>query len=461
MTSNHSEFTSKEFDLESKNTLIQEDFLSSNTDQILYDTFLSELKLVAEYDDRVFLLTNKNNLKLTEDENVKAYVFRVIKDVFNENKHVIYITDINDLPKNIQSSARQKPSSRVAKSYRISSSLTLDKYAQLEFNKSALMGAKVIINDGEEATYTPVFFYSASGFGKTHLLHAIANELEKKGKSCFYITPELFTRDIVLNLQNKNQQAIAKLIESLGQYDCLMFDDVQEYGSRDSTQSVLFNIFNNHIAKKKQIIVTADKEPRELGGFEDRFITRFSAGLVLQINRFNNNDVEEMFRFQFKQADIDPNIFDEECYSFFVRNFSSSVRAILGAINKIALFKKNDTDFRPTLTYLKRTVFQNTEADIDSITPEKIIETVGKYYNINKKDILGKTRLKPIVQARRIAMFVIRTNLDKTFQEIGDIFAQAHSSVMASVESIEAEAKTNNALKTALKKIDDNIRKLK
>ncbi|MBN0919566.1 chromosomal replication initiator protein DnaA [[Mycoplasma] gypis] len=461
MSSETSQKINKKIDLENQTKLMQKEFANSGFSEenaFLYNSFLRNLQIIEIVEDTYCLLTTDKELEELEKPENKSYIRRVLAEIAQKPVQVIFQTS-PDVKPFIEKIQPKKQTKEIVSN--INSSLTLDKYTTGEFNKNAMLGAMSVINNNtSQAIFSPLFIHAPSGFGKTHLLHAIGNELIKKGQSCFYINPDFFTRDLVVHLQNKNQDGINEIIDKCSKYDCLMFDDVQQFRSRESTLNVLFNIINNHISNKKQIIICADKTPEELGGFEERFITRFSGGITFAITQPQTEDIIKIFKFKILAAGMDPNVFDEESYKFLARNFSNSIRSIEGAVNKINLFRINDKDFRFDLSYLKF-IFNASEQIAETISPDKVIDSVCKYYKVDRKDIIGKNRSKEIVVARRIAIWIIRNSFDMSYAAIGKKFGgQSHSNIINSVEEIDKEIKINTSIKMAITKIKENIKKI-
>ena len=291
-------------------------------------------------------------------------------------------------------------------------------------------------------------------------MHAIGNELIKNGKTCFYVNPDELTRRLVEQLRTKNQEEINKIVDDLVAYDCLMFDDVQQYANKESTLIVLFNIINHMFTNDKQVIISADKRPEDLGGFEQRFITRFTGGLTVKIDTPEIDDVIAILKFKLRQNNINPELWEDESLKFVARNFATSIRSIEGAINRIKLFSQNDDFFTYDMNTI-RNVFKNMSQVKDTITPDKIIDMVAKYYKLDKSRITARTRKEEVVIARRISMWLIKNSFDCSFEEIGKMFGnQSHSNVIISVQWVDNNFKTNTALKVAINKIKENLNRV-
>ncbi|MBU4692181.1 chromosomal replication initiator protein DnaA [Mycoplasma zalophi] len=438
-------------DLEINNTLLQQEFESTSNDPILYDSFLTLVKIIKQKDNKVFLHA-PDKIRVFLEANYKEYIYRCVNEIYQDAKEIIFSSDnllYNNELKKTQTKINVQPE------------LTFENYTKGKFNEQALLGARTVIeNQQGQIAFNPLFIYASSGLGKTHLLHAIGNELIKKGKSCLYIQPNIFIRPIIEHLKNKNQEGINKIIDDCLKYDCLMFDDVQEFGGKENTLNVLFAIINNHISENKQIIISADKTPKELGGFEERFITRFSGGITFKINNPSVEDIINIFKFKIDKELIDSNKFDDKTYKFLARNFSNSIRNIQGAVNKIKIFYINDKNFRYDSEYIK-SIFKDVGTVSESVTPEKIVDTVCKYYGIERKKVIDKNRSQNIVKARRVSMWLIKDLFDIPFSDIGKMFSgQTHSSVIASVNYIDKHIKSDSTLSLAISKIKDNLKKI-
>ncbi|WP_373440322.1 chromosomal replication initiator protein DnaA [Metamycoplasma equirhinis] len=437
-------------DLKVHNIALQNELKNNASDNFTYDQFLKNLYIVHEQNDDIYVFCPEaiiSFIKSTQGENIN----RTIKNVYERDVNVIFITNVNEL----ESLNTVKPIE--TKSNNIKQNLTFENYASGKFNEVVIKAAKIICAE-DKMIYSPLFIHSNSGLGKTHLLHAIGNELTKQNKTCLYINPDSLTRKLVEQLKAKNQEKINKIIDELTTYDCLMFDDVQQYGNREGTLSVLFTIINTMINNEKQIIICGDKKPNDLGGFEQRFITRFNGGLTLEINQPGIEDIIEILKFKLIENDINPKLWEDESLRFIARNFSNSIRSIEGAINRIKLFSENDDYFTYDLRTMHR-IFKNATQIKENITPERIIDAVSKYYKIDRRKITSNSRTEEIVIARRISIYLIKNNFDYTLQDIGKMVGnQSHSTVIVSINWIDKNIKSNPTLKLAIEKIKENLR---
>lgn len=444
----------KLLDLKLNNMAFKNELKNNIGDEVIFEQLFATIEIVHKEANTIYILvpaTFKDIIKSRYHD----LISRLIKNILGKQNNVIYITHLDEL-KYLEVISDEKNNQ---KKTNIRSDLTFENYASGKFNDLVLKAAKTVYQSND-VIFSPLFIYGGSGLGKTHILHAIGNQLLEKGKTCFYVNPDELTRKLVEQLRNRNQEEINKIVYELTSYDCLMFDDIQQYANKESTLSVLFNIINTMITNKKQIILCADKKPEDLGGFEQRFITRFNGGLIVNILNPEMDDVISILKFKLRINNINPMLWDDESIKFVARNFSSSIRAIEGAINRIILFSQGDEQFSYDIENIK-TIFKSMSQVKESITPEKIIEIVAKYYKINKNRIVAKTRKEEVVMARRLAMWFIKNNFNFSLEEIGKMFGnQTHSTVIVSISWIDKNIKTNSSLKVAVENIKDNLSKI-
>lgn len=449
MTSNKSKINN-----ESNTKIVIKKLKELIDDKMIFESFIQNIRVVSLSNNKIYIIfPTKNDAKFIS-RSYSNFVDQVIKDVFDSNEYIMSfeeefsnLIEEND-NKNIKVDVKE---SNLNKRYQLSN------YFEAKFNKKIISLGKKVINQ-EKTFFNPIFIHSSSGLGKTHFINAIGNELVKKGRSVGYINPDTFIKKVTQFLRHSNQDMLSEIIDYYKDFDVLLFDDIQQYGSKPATLNVLFNILNYHIEKENQIIIAADKNPNLLGGFEERFITRFQGGITEEISTPSLDDLMIIFKAKLKQNDLDPNDWENEAIKFIVRNHSSSIRTLEGAINKIEWNRQNELQH---VKYTYQTVtqmFSSIAKETTNVTPDTIVDIVAKYYGISKNDILGKSRNKEIILARHISMWLIRNVLNKTYKEIGQYFkGKDHSTVLAAVEKIDYQIKINQTVKDALKVIRSKI----
>ena len=431
--------------------------LKEVSDDQTYNSFYKSAKVApsSNNDKKVyFILPTVNDAKYIK-KNFNLNIIEAMQYVFGINSDPV-ITSREELGTQIKNDKILS----LHKNSNLNKNFLWEDYVEAEFNKDVILLGKNIISQ-TKATYNPIFIYSSSGMGKTHFLHAVGNELAKSNYNVCYINPDQFIKKVTTFLINSDQNKLAEIVEYYKNFDVLLFDDIQIFGSKTATLNILFNIINYNIEQKKQIVIVSDKNPELLGGFEERFITRFQGGITQEIYRPSLNDLMKIFEQKLLKHNINPKDWESEAIKFIVRNHATSIRTLEGAINKIEWNKqKNIQNIKYTYNIVSQ-MFSTISKENRSITPEKIIDIIAKYYKLSKSEIQGKSRRQEIVLARHISMWMIRNITNLTYKEIGKLFKDRdHSTVMSSIEKIDYQLKINETVKDALKNIKEKIQQL-
>ncbi|HQB51249.1 MAG TPA: chromosomal replication initiator protein DnaA [bacterium] len=301
--------------------------------------------------------------------------------------------------------------------------------------------------------YNPLFIYGGVGLGKTHLLQAIGHELIKAGKKVLYVTSEKFTNDYVEAVYHGQANSFKSLYRNV---DLLLVDDIQFMAGKDGTQQEFFHTFDQLHRANKQIVITSDRPPRSMKAVEARLITRFEWGMVADISQ---PDLETRIailntKCQQKQFPLEPEILE-----YIATNINNNVRELEGALNRIMGFCQFHNQ-QPSLTITQQVLkdfFASIQANNLS-TPQKIIEAVANFYNINVSDLLGSSRKRELVGPRQIAMYLLRIKVNASFPAIGqEMGGRDHTTAMHACSKIEKDLLTDNKLKQDLEQISQSI----
>ncbi|WP_223214514.1 helix-turn-helix domain-containing protein [Mycoplasmopsis gallopavonis] len=273
---------------------------------------------------------------------------------------------------------------------------------------------------------------SNSGLGKTHLLHAIANEIKKEKRSFVYFNPAIFLRDIVNLLKENNNDIITKLLEYYSNVDLVLFDDFETIaeGNKIATKNFIFQIIDTRLQNKKPTIIASQKEINSLKEvLDEKLITRLSSGFITKINEPKKEDLMKILEFLLTENGINISNINEKSKNYIIRNHSKNISSLIGAVKRIDFYKEeiNNSNNTEEIIY---SIFKDLVKEIDEILPENILKTIAKHYRINTKDILGKTREAKVVVARHIAMNIFKELLDWSSVEIGKYFYRDHSTVL-------------------------------
>lgn len=302
----------------------------------------------------------------------------------------------------------------------------------------------------------PLFIYGPSGLGKTHLLHAICNYIHtyKPSLKVLFVSSETFTNELIDAIQNHTMPKFRAKYRNL---DFLLIDDVQFFGSKDSTKMEIFNTFNELFDKKKYIIMTSDRTPSDIDKLEDRLQSRFSSGLVAPISP---PDYEICCITLQKRAEKMGITLPKDVVDYIASHINTNVRELEGAFNKLVTFSHIKRE--PITLAFAREALKD-QIPIESgqeLTVDFIIDTVCKYYGVKKEKLLGNGRPKKIVIPRQIAMYLCRNELHESYPTLRDCFKRKdHSTVLYACERVENDMAKDPQTRAAVEAIRKLLRK--
>ena len=339
---------------------------------------------------------------------------------------------------------------------------TFDSFVVGQSNREASQAALLVAtNPGE--MYNPLFIYSNSGLGKTHLLYAIGNyisKISKPGAKVLYVQASDFITEFINSV--KGEKDAEDLKNYICSFDVLLLDDVQMLSTAVKSQDFFFSIYEKLYNAGKQIAITSDKQPSELSNMQERLVTRFSHGLTVKIDEPDQITCVEILRKKIVEEGIDIKRIDDSVLYFLADKFSKNIRELEGALNRLTFrIRMMSPEERVTLEVAAESLqlLSGGKAFANELNEQKIINTVADYYNLVPSQLTGKIRTGQIALARHIAMYLIRNTLDVSLKKIGDIFGgKDHTTVMNAIQKVDKGLKTDMVLKEA---VDELQRRLK
>ena len=322
-------------------------------------------------------------------------------------------------------------------------------------NKLAYAASKAVA-DHPAQNYNPLLIYGDSGLGKTHLIYAIANVIRKNDPTSkiAYVKGDEFTNELVHAIQ-EGPAKTAEMREKYRQADLLLVDDVQFIAGKKQTQEEFFHTFNTLYESGRQIVLTSDRPPSEMTILEDRLRTRFEWGLLVDVAP---PDFETRMAIIKNKAALLGLELPDKVIAYIAENVTANVRQIEGTINKIMAFKDllGDEADEDSVTRAIQDIVKRSNEYIP--TPEAILDYISKYYNVDEAIIRGQQRNRDAVQARQIAMYLIRSMTALSLDDIGKVFDNRdHSTVLYSIQQVEKKMKTDTAFSEKVKAIKTNI----
>lgn len=321
---------------------------------------------------------------------------------------------------------------------RINPVLTFDNFVTGKANQLARAAAAQVANN-PGISYNPLFLYGGVGLGKTHVIHAIGNQVlvDNPSAKIRYIHAEQYVRDVVTAYQRKGFDDFKRYYHSL---DMLLIDDIQFFGGKSRTQEEFFYAFEALIAAKKQIIITSDTYPKEISGMDDRLISRFDSGLTVAIEP---PELEMRVAILMKKATQEGVQFSDDVAFFVAKHLRSNVRELEGALRKILAYSRfHGKDI--TIDVVKDALKDLLSVQNRQISVENIQKTVADFFSIKVADMYSKKRPANIARPRQIAMYLAKELTQKSLPEIGDLFGgRDHTTVLHAVRKIAADRTKN------------------
>jgi len=338
--------------------------------------------------------------------------------------------------------------------FNLNNKYTFDSFVVGKTNELAFAAARGVSEfPGEK--FNPLFIYGGVGIGKTHLAQAIGNQILKNNQEAriLYVTSERFTNDYVDAIKGGKMKEFRVKYRS---YDVLIIDDIQFLAGKDGTQEELFNTFNEYHQKNLQIVLTSDRAPQALSAFQERLKSRFSCGMVADIEEPDFETREAIIKAKLAEKKYK---FDDDVVKYIAAEVQKSVREIEGVLNKI-IAQYELRKIEPTIENVKETISYYNEQNKKNVkfTPIQLIETVASFYDITVDSIKGTSRKKELVIPRQVSMFLMREELDASFPNIGsELGNRDHTTAMHSYQKIKREIEQNNRIKKDIDMIRERL----
>ena len=321
---------------------------------------------------------------------------------------------------------------------RINVEMTFDSFVTGKANQLARAAAIQVANN-PGVSYNPLYLFGGVGLGKTHLIHAICNQVlaDTPSAKIRYIHAEQYVRDVVTAYQRKGFDDFKRYYHSL---DMLLIDDIQFFSGKSRTQEEFFYAFEALIAARKQIIITSDTYPKEISGMDDRLTSRFDSGLTVAIEP---PELEMRVAILIKKASQEGIQLSDDVAFFVAKHLRSNVRELEGALRKILAFSRfHGRDITIELT--KEALKDLLNVQNRQISVENIQKTVADFFRIKVADMYSKRRPANIARPRQIAMYLTKELTQKSLPEIGELFGgRDHTTVLHAVRKIAQDRLKN------------------
>ena len=429
----------------------------------IFESWIKKIEFINEFNDYILISVSTRFIR---DWITSRYLDQILQIIKSFKKNVNRIEFIIKEPEENENNQSQK--SRQGQTLESNTNVSFIKDSYLQYNridpnkkfenfilgfsnKLAFEASKKVSEDISH--YNPLYIYGGVGMGKTHLLNAIGLDLKEKSKVMF-ISAERFMYQFVRSIKLNE---MVKFKEYFRNTDVLIIDDIQFMNGKEAMQEEFFHTFNALLDKGSQIIISADRPPNKLSRIQERIKSRFSGGLVVDIQRAEyelrykivKSKSEELRVFYSNQINV-----SEEIQKFISSEITTNIRELTGALNRIASYSRiyNKT---PNLSEVKIILKDLLNLLENKVTIDLIQSTVCKFFKISKNEMLSSRRSRYLVRPRQTAIYLTKILTSKSLPEIGREFSNRdHTTIIHSVKTIEK-------LKTKDQELSNNIDNLK
>ena len=429
--------------------------LEKTISHITYSTYIEKLRAI-DLDGSILILRADSKIFAVGAVRVQDKIIAAFSEaktgltdftIYVENGKTPYFTSVKE--------DEDAPSSVIDGKY------TFDSFVVGKSNRFAFAAAKAVAEDPGFG-YNPLFIYGSSGLGKTHLMQAIANQIKKDKPTLkvMYITCEKFTNELIEAIRSGKayQGGSDNFRKRYRSVDVLLVDDVQFLSKKQSTQEEFFHTFNELHANNKQIVLSADCHPKEIELLEERLVTRFQGGMTTEISV---PSLETKIAILQKKAEKSKYILSMEVAAFLAEHSDDDIRSLEGLLNKVifaSLLKEEPITLELAAEAIN--LSKPTDENKEVLTTDEIINTVCKYFNVSKSDVLGKKKNKELVKPRQICAYLMTELLNIPLVSVGQALGgRDYTTIIYTRDKIGELIKTDSALKTQVEDLKNMLLK--
>ncbi len=431
---------------------VKEDFAATiyPKTSTIYQTFIDRLEPCVIRNHKLILIAeNQLILEIIEREYL-ATLNDILATKENASLSIQVILSIDDL----EVEEQQEKKDSYQKNITLNQKYTFDNFVVGNNNSLAYSAGVAVANDPAHS-YNPLFIYGGVGLGKTHLMHAIGNEVlsQNKDAKILYLSSETFTNELINSIKDDTNEDFRNKYRK--DVDILLIDDIQFISEKERTQEEFFHTFNTLHGADKQIIISSDRPPKEIPMLADRLRSRFEMGLIVDIQP---PDYETRIAILRKKAQDEKRNVPDGVFEYVAKNIKSNIRELEGALTRIFAYanltKKEAT---PEIAeQALKDIFESKQRV--EITPNFIKEKVAESFSIQMDDFYSETRKQKIAYPRQIAMYLCRELTDLSLKKIAAEFRKKdHSTVMHACERIKKDIRTDEKIKEQIENLKKDI----
>ena len=431
----------------------------------IFESWIKKIELVNEFSDYILISVTTRFIRDWITSRYLDQILQIIKSYKKSINRIEFVINerndkkINQSDKSYESSSEKNSSvSFIQDSFlqysRIDPNKKFENFILGFSNKLAFEASKKVSEDISH--YNPLYIYGGVGMGKTHLLNAIGLDLKKKSKVMF-VSAERFMYQFVRSIKLNE---MVKFKEYFRNTDVLIIDDIQFMNGKEAMQEEFFHTFNALLDKGSQIIISADRPPNKLLRIQERIKSRFSGGLVVDIQKAEFELRYKIIKAKSEELRVyysNEIRISDEIQKFISTEITSNIRELTGALNRIVSFSRiyNKT---PNLSEVKIILRDLLNLSENKVTIDLIQSTVCKYFKISKNEMLSSRRSRYLVRPRQTAIYLTKILTSKSLPEIGREFSgRDHTTIIHSVKTIEKIRKNDNELSNNIEVLKNKI----
>ena len=425
------------------------ELLKSEVTQISYNTWIKEFDIEDISNNTITILTQNSIQK----DMLKSRYIPVIQNTFSFLTNINYeIAIVSEEERNSLAIPTAQEQSSNSSNFNLNPKYTFDSFVVGNNNRFA-SAAALAVAEAPATAYNPLFLYGGVGLGKTHLMHAIGNEILKRNRNAniLYVTSEKFTNQLINAIKDNKNEMFRSKYRGI---DVLLIDDIQFIAGKERIQEEFFHTFNALHEEGKQIILSSDRPPKDIQLLEDRLRTRFEWGLIADIS---NPDYETRMAILKKKAQLDNIIISDDILSNIATKIDTNIRELEGTLNK--LIAMSSLENKPITIELSDKAIADVVSHQNKVLSVEYIQgIVAKYFNITTEDLKGSRRSADVAFPRQVAMYLCRDIAQISTPKIGQAFGKRdHSTVMHACNKIAKEIKENSNTKLIVETVKNSL----
>lgn len=373
------------------------------------------------------------------DEHYRELVSEAFEEVLGKKQKIIYV--IAAVPEEEEQASLPLgpptesdsfvPPAKPCTNHNLNGRYRFDSLVVGDFNQFACAASQAVAEAPGMTKYNPLYIYGGTGLGKTHIIQAIGHEIldNYPSKRVMYATSEKFTSDFISAISDRS---VADFTRYYRDVDVLLIDDIQFFAGKEGTQEQFFHTFNALHQTGKQIVLTSDRPPKEIKGLEERLLSRFSWGLVTDLQA---PDLENRTAILYKKLESEGIQLDETVVTFIADRVYANVRELEGALNRLLAYASLKK--APVNLELARQLLSDTTGPRKHVTIEAIQTKSAEYFGVEQTMMTAKKKTADIALARQVAMYLARTLTDSSLKAIGDKFGgRDHTTVIHACDKV-------------------------